>query len=280
MLQNTVEEEPAPESRAGQAQAGMFTITTDLPDPTKLGKNRLVICVVGRVSTGKSSLVKAFFDMSPEDTHIFQVDAQAGTTKRASGVVLETPPLTNGEPPGKIVVFDLPGLHEADGDNTKSVEAVNKNIAAYLKKDVVDVGIFVVDGPVTDTIQEDYRRLSQVAKKVFLVFNKIDTLDYLKAEKREQIIEDARVKLAADAIFPTACKGFDPNADQSRPGWRDIRGIEELRRSVYSFVYEHKQAEFLDMIRQQEFWRSVKQIGLQTVIGFGVVAIAISSRPF
>jgi len=244
----------------------------------------LCICVFGRVSTGKSSLLKAFFDMAPDDDlfqveDLFRVDAQAGTTQRPGGMVLNIPD-KNQNNLGKVVILDLPGLHEPglQPNKAKDEHFLKHLLRTEFRRKLIDVGIFVIDGVVTDTQQKDYQLLSSVSKKVFVVFNKIDSLEYLQKSKRQEILDEAKKQLGVSEIFPTCCKGFDPNANREIPGWYDVRGVDELKKAIYSFVYQYKQKEFLNELKDNEFWGGVKRIGLQTVVGVGVIALAIASR--
>jgi len=265
--------------------------TNVIESTTELEGKTLIICVVGTVSTGKTSLIKAFFGMDPEaedENDVFQVDIRAGTTQCASGIMVETPPLVAGGTPGKILIFDLPGLHEASDDNNNAtlakgkdkdkerIRLVNQHVEGFLHKDIIDIGIFVVDSVVTDDQKADYDRLCKVAKKVFLVHNKIDLKDYLKPEVREKYLKDVAAKFSAENIFPTCCKGYDRDADRSRPDWLDIRGIEELRTEVFNFAYKFKQAEFIKMVENQKFWKNMKMLGFRAVLSAGIFALAMA----
>ena len=112
---------------------------------------KVVIAVVGRVGTGKSSLLNAFLGLSKEE----QKFAVAAT----SGVQPNPHKFDAGD---NVVIIDTYGLSDPVLENSQVTIDMLQNI---------DVGIFVINGSVDDVQVQDYERLKKFARKVFIAFN-------------------------------------------------------------------------------------------------------------
>ena len=214
-----------------------------------------------------------------------KVGAEGGTTQKPCAILADL-----GTTGGKLLLIDLPGLHDAPSSSQTQTQtqtlnqqgqAILPNVTSLfqlLKKTKIDLGIFVIDSVPTDSSLEDFNKLKEIAKKVILVYNKIDTLDYLKPEKRKALFENVKKKMGASEIYPTACKGFDPEADRSQPNWFDVRGIDALHDAIEEYVQEHKHEELALQMKSREFWKNVQSITLRAAIGVGFLAIFLARK--
>ena len=121
----------------------------------KLQHGHLHISVLGRVSTGKSSLLNALigeqrFAASPLHGETRQSSMQQWSEVEAAGVFL----------------IDTPGLDEAGGEDR---ELLAKEVAR--RSDLV---IFVLDGDITDTELQSLRTLLEQGRPVVVALNKCD----------------------------------------------------------------------------------------------------------
>ena len=121
----------------------------------KLEHGHLHLSVVGRVSTGKSSLLNALLG-EPR----FSVSPVHGETK-----VSAIQPWQEVEA-GGVFLIDTPGLDEAGGEDR---EALAKEVAA--RSDLV---IFVLDGDITETELEALQAVLAQGRPVLVVLNKAD----------------------------------------------------------------------------------------------------------
>lgn len=183
-----------------------------------LGK-KLKIIVVGKVSTGKSSLVNALFNRSKKN-QIAEVGAESGKTTKVNKFKL-----------GKnIEICDSPGLDDIKEDNSQETKnALND----------MDVGILVITGSADKSQLSHYQELKVYCKKVFVVLNKID--EYEKKPKAlEKVIHQWQEKLEMskeDKIYPTCTDGYDPDFEEDAE--LNIVGVDELRTDVLDFLKEH-----------------------------------------
>jgi len=127
----------------------------------KLEHGHLHLAVLGRVSTGKSSLLNALigqqrFTTSPLHGETRVSSIEAWSEVEAAGVYL----------------IDTPGLDEADGEDR---EALARDVAAR-----ADLVIFVVDGDITDSELAALTTVIRLGRPVVLALNKRDR--YTEAE--------------------------------------------------------------------------------------------------
>lgn len=139
----------------------------------KLQHGHLHIAAVGRVSTGKSSLLNALigeekFTVSPLHGETRVSSMQPWSEVEASGVYL----------------IDTPGLDEAGGEDR---EMMAKEVAR--RSDLV---VFVIDGDITDTERDALKLLLEQGRPVVVALNKADLytrneLDALLAAVRAKV---------------------------------------------------------------------------------------------
>lgn len=139
----------------------------------KLQHGHLHIAAVGRVSTGKSSLLNALigeekFTVSPLHGETRVSSMQPWSEIEASGVFL----------------IDTPGLDEAGGEDR---EMMAKEVAR--RSDLV---VFVIDGDITDTERDALKLLLEQGRPVVVALNKADLytrneLDALLAAVRAKV---------------------------------------------------------------------------------------------
>jgi GTP-binding protein Era len=138
----------------------------------KLDHGHLHLSVLGRVSTGKSSLLNALigderFSVSPVHGETKHSSIQAWSELEAGGVFL----------------IDTPGLDEAGGEDR---EALAKEVAG--RSDLV---IFVIDGDITDTELDALKVAISAGRPILIALNKSDL--YTGSE-REALLRSVRQK--------------------------------------------------------------------------------------
>ena len=138
----------------------------------KLEHGHLHLSALGRVSTGKSSLLNALigeerFSVSPVHGETKHSQIQAWNELQAGGVFL----------------IDTPGLDEAGGEDRESLA---KEVAG--RSDLV---IFVIDGDITDTELAALKSAISEGRPILLALNKSDL--YTGAE-RDALLQSVRDK--------------------------------------------------------------------------------------
>lgn len=139
-------------------------------------EGRLYLCLIGEISTGKSSLVRA---LAPEADGA--VDVLGGTTSEVSHYRWRTP---GGD---EVVLADVPGTG-SELDELALSEAVRAHVVIY-----------VTDGDLTRSEYGDLQALAALGKPLVLALNKSDRysgeeLDAIEARLAERVRE-----LAGDA---------------------------------------------------------------------------------
>lgn len=182
-------------------------------------QDKVRIAVVGKVSTGKSSLLNALFKRRRNNT-LANVGAISGVTTKCKNFPL-----------GKNVeIIDSPGLGDVIEANS---QATRDNLGS------IDVGILVVSDSADVSQKGHYDELSLYCKKVFVVLNKIDLYDKKKAAL-EKVVQQWHEVLGLkddEKIFQTCADGYDPEADDDVE--LDIRGVDELREEIFTFLKKH-----------------------------------------
>ncbi len=190
----------------------------------------LNVLVIGKVSSGKSSFLNAFFD-AEKDKPKFKVGAKSGETTKVQITKI-----------GKnIKVIDTPGLEDINKSN--SLETKN-----FIEEEGVDIGILVLSGSADASQKEQYEYLKQHAEKVFIVLNKADTFS---EENLNIVLQQWKEQLGLspdEKIYPVVSRGYDPKDKEvfrgqeyeievdefGRP--KLVKGIEEVRNDILNFL--------------------------------------------
>ncbi len=184
-------------------------VVEQAPDLSK----SLNIAIVGKVSSGKSSLINALLQRSRTQA-VAEVGAIAGVTKKLKFIQLDE----------KVYFIDSPGLDDVRSDNSD----ITKN---FLKH--IDVGIFVVTGSSDASQKKNLDDLKEHCDCVFVVLNKIDEWDDLYPEAFYEVVNQWKNDLKVEKIYPTCTKGYNPS---SRNPNMDHRGVDRLRSVLQEFL--------------------------------------------
>ncbi len=191
----------------------------------KLENGHLHIAAVGRVSTGKSSLLNALIGESR-----FAASPLHGETKLSS---MEA---WNEVDAGGVFLIDTPGLDEAGGE---ARERIAQEAAAR-----ADLVIFVLDGDITDSELQALKTLVASGRPVLVALNKRDlyTADELSSllesiRKKTEGLVPARHVLAV-AAEPRAQQVLEVDAEGNEVASVRERApiIDELRVRLWEIV--------------------------------------------
>ena len=191
----------------------------------KLEHGHLHLAVLGRVSTGKSSLLNALigseaFSVSPLHGETRQSSMQAWNEVQAGGVFL----------------IDTPGLDEAGGEDR---EAMAREVTG--RSDLV---IFVLDGDITETELLALRNLLAQGRPVLVALNKIDlfTRDEQAAllrsirDKTDGIVDAAHVIPVAAQPRPQTVVEVAANGDEIQSKRSREPDVEALRLKLWDIL--------------------------------------------
>lgn len=181
-----------------------------IPDFTKT----LNIVFVGKVSTGKSSLINAVLKCERSNP-VAKVGATSGVTTKVKSFQLDD----------NVLIIDSPGLDDVEKENSKVTQDFLKHI---------DVGIMVVSGSADATQKNNFNKLKSTVNKVFVVLNKSDEWDDLEDSALSDVLNQWKAVLNVDKIYPTCTKGYDPRLKKDAP--MDIRGVDELSDDLWSYL--------------------------------------------
>ncbi|MEH2163227.1 MAG: GTPase [Nostoc sp.] len=174
----------------------------------------LNIAVIGKVSSGKSSLINALLKKSRKKA-IAEVGAEAGVTTKLKILRLDD----------RVRLIDSPGLDDVRSENSDITREFLKHI---------DVGILVVTGA-ADASQKRYLDdLLAHCESVFVVLNKIDEWDKHSPLALEKVITQWKEVLKIEKIYPVCAFGYDADTLPGTP--LDIRGVYWLREDIENFL--------------------------------------------
>lgn len=175
----------------------------------------LNIVIIGKVSSGKSSVINALLKLSRRQAlEIAKVGAISGVTKDLTILKLDD----------KVYLVDSPGLDDVRIENSQITQKILKHI---------DIGIFVVTGSSDASQKKSLDDLRQHCDSVFVILNKIDEWDDLDPTALDDVIKQWKNDLKVDRIYPTCTKGYDPRSSSSK---MDIRGVAQLRNDIEEFL--------------------------------------------
>jgi small GTP-binding protein len=208
----------------------------------------LNIAIIGKVSSGKSSLINALLKLSRRQAlEIARVGAISGITKDLTILQLDE----------KVYLIDSPGLDDVRGENSEITQKFLRHI---------DVGIFVVTGSSDASQKKSLDDLRQHCDSLFVVLNKIDEWDDLDSTVLDEVLNQWKSDLKVDKIYPTCTKGYDPKSRQPK---MDIRGIACLRSDIEGFL-EKKGKDLLlarHMAKKQSYAVKIIAVALVAVAG-------------
>ncbi len=176
------------------------------------------LALFGRVSAGKSSLVRALIPEAEAE-----VDPRAGTTREAIHYHWHSPA---GD---QLIVTDLPGLHEPDGslDGLAREEAIRAHVVVY-----------VVDGDLTRDQFDEFKELVSYQKPTLLALNKADLyrpeeLTAIRQRIAERVTGAARVEVVAiSAATERPALRVLPNGEEEWVNRPCAPRIEELTHAI------------------------------------------------
>lgn len=175
----------------------------------------LNIAVIGKVSSGKSSLINALLQLSRKQAlHHALVGASSGVTKNLTILKLDE----------NVHLIDSPGLDD--------VRAENSDVTIKFLRHI-DIGIFVVTGSSDASQKRNLDDLRQSCDSLFVVLNKIDAWDGLHPSALDAVIDQWKSDLQVDFIYPVCTNGYDP---KSLSATMDIRGVSRLRSDMDEFL--------------------------------------------
>lgn len=195
-------------------------VETKLPDFTK----HLNIAVVGKVSSGKSSILNALLRRTRENL-LSVVAPTSGATTALQCFRLDE----------RVLIVDSPGLDDIERARS---EVTDQFLAS------IDLALLVLTGSADATQKKTCDELRKRSKRVLVVLNMIDQWDNLKASALDAVIAQWKTALGVEEIFPTCAKGFDPETRTDAP--YDVRGIDDLRSAVENFLQAEGKKILLD----------------------------------
>ena len=212
-------------------------------------KAHVNIALVGKVSSGKSSLLNTILKCERENP-IAPVGAKSGVTTEVTPYKLDD----------KVLIIDCPGLDDVRKENSSVTKVFINNI---------DLGLFVVTGSADASQKANFDDLKNNTEHVLVVLNHIDAWDDLDESAYEGVEQQWKSVLGVDKIFGCCTKGYDPKMKKSAS--MDIRGVDELRDEILKFLKEKKK-DILFARHLQE--KSSYAIG---IIGTALVAVAVGA---
>jgi small GTP-binding protein len=180
--------------------------------------NSVNVGFIGKVSSGKSSLINAIARRDRDDP-LAKVGATSGTTTKVKAFRLDE----------HVLIVDSPGMDDIQKENTRETEVFLQH---------VDIGVFVVTGSADGSQKKDFDALRKIAAKTFLVLNKIDAWDNLEESELYNVAVQWREQLNHDFIYLTCANGYDPKTRADAP--MDIRGVDALRSDIWAHLEKTK----------------------------------------
>jgi small GTP-binding protein len=212
-------------------------------------KETLNIAVIGKVSSGKSSLINALL-MRSRFNPIAEVGVEAGVTTNLKIIKLDD----------KVRLIDSPGIDDIKRENSDLTRDFLANI---------DVGILVVTGVANESQKSIFDDLRGRCSKVFIALNKIDAYDEYTDEALNKVVNQWRACLGADKLYPVCTFGYDPDLSPSTE--LNLRGIDDLRRDIEEFL-ESKQKKLLLARHMSEKRSYAKGFIVTAIVAVGVQA--------
>lgn len=232
----------------------------------KLEREEVHIAIVGRVSTGKSSLGNALLGQA-----VFSTSTLHGETRTDQSQPWQTVQASH------VVLIDTPGIDELNG-------AARAQLAREVARRA-DVIIMVCDGDLTDIEFQALRELAGLGRPVLLVMNKSDRYTRQESElllerlqeRASPLLGQDRVLLAAADPRPETLIRIGPDGEEKeslRPLAPDVHDLREklwrllesegkslaaLNAAVFASELDSRIAERVVAARQQIAERVIRQ---------------------
>lgn len=226
----------------------------------------LDIAIIGKVSSGKSSFLNAFFEC-PKNDPKFVVGAAAGVTKEIGFQLIGN----------HVRILDTPGLQDSD---TSNIEKTKKLVGER-----IDIGILIIQGAADQQQMDNYNLLKKATKHVFVVLNKSDqdsreNLEVIKSQWKSVL------NLESDTpLYNVCCRGYDPKDKIVDPVTGDekeiplneygvpktINGMTEIRNAVFESCFNIGKIAFIAREIQQKQSAAIKIIAAACVASLGAI---------
>jgi small GTP-binding protein len=231
--------------------------TTSYDEDTQNLKGTLNIAVIGKVSSGKSSLINALL-MRSRHNPLAEVGVEAGVTTNLRIIRLDE----------QVRLIDSPGIDDIKRENSDVTREFMSNI---------DVGILVITGAANVSQKSVFDELQSQCSKVFVALNKIDEYDDYTEDALTKVINQWRECLGAEKLYPVCTFGYDPDLPPSTD--LKLRGIDDLRRDIEDFL-ETKQKKLLLARHMSEKRGYAKSIIVTAITAVGVQAVLPGKAAF
>lgn len=209
----------------------------------------LNIAVIGKVSSGKSSLINALLKRRREKA-LAEVGAISGVTTALKVLKLDE----------RVRLIDSPGLDDVRAENSE----LTKN---FLKH--IDVGILVISGSSDASQKKHLDDLKVHCRSIFVVLNKIDEHDKSKYQDGsnpalDKVISQWKRDLNINKIYPVCTFGYDKDLPPEKT--LDIRGVCWLREDIEKFL----KSEGKDLLL-------ARHMGEKKPYAIGIIATALAA---
>ncbi len=209
----------------------------------------LNIAVIGKVSSGKSSLINALLKRSRKKA-LAQVGAESGVTTALKVFRLDE----------RVRLIDSPGLDDVRAENSAITREFIKHI---------DVGILVVSGSSDASQKKHLEDLRQHCDSIFVALNKIDQYDNYKHldgsnPALDKVINQWKLALKIEKIYPVCAFGYDRDLPPEVP--LNIRGVYGLREDIENFL----KSKGKDLLL-------ARHMGEKRSYAIGIIAVALAA---
>lgn len=179
----------------------------------------LNIAIIGKVSSGKSSLINALLERSRKNA-LAEVGAISGITTKLKVLKLDE----------RVRLIDSPGLDDVRAENSN----ITKNFLQH-----IDVGILVISGSSDASQKKHLDDLKVHCHSIFVVLSRIDEYDKYKHQDGsnpalDKVISQWKQTLGIGKIYPVCMLGYD--LDLPPETLLDIRGVGCVREDIENFL--------------------------------------------
>lgn len=223
--------EEALEKRLAESEAAGLDVAAirreleELKARRKAGK--VYVAMVGEISTGKSSLIKALLPGARAET-----SPRGGTTREALEYTWSSPA---GD---QLILVDLPGLNEVgeELDDLTRREGVHAHLVIY-----------VVDGDITRVQDQELKDLLAIGKPIILALNKIDLYTAAEVAAIKQRLKERLGDYEVEVV-PVSAGGAQETVrvypdGREETGFRTLPPrVEALRRTLQRTIDHDREA--------------------------------------